>query len=83
MPLEETLRQTIHDYCVADLPGDLEWHTDQFSFIADEELRKRLGRAYYAARYISKLSEATLADGDARHAFVKFQSRIAPAWSTT
>ena len=73
MPLEETTRQAIDDYCKRDLPGDIQWHIDQFAFISVPELQKRLGRAYYAARYVSKLMEATLARGDQLHPFVKFQ----------
>jgi hypothetical protein len=73
MPLLETQREAIRSYCLNDLPGDVLWHTDQFSFVSDAELQKRLGRAFYAARYIAKLMEALLADGDEAHAFVKFQ----------
>lgn len=73
MPLDEPTRQLIHDYCVRDLPGELQWHIDQFGFIEDEELRFRLGRAYYSARYVYKLMEATFVSGDERHPFVKFQ----------
>ncbi|MGB6014458.1 MAG: hypothetical protein WBG32_06990 [Nodosilinea sp.] len=73
MPLDEATRNLIHDYCVRDLPGELQWHVDQFSFVEDEELRFRLGRAYYSARYIYKLMEATFVSGDERHPFVKFQ----------
>lgn len=73
MPLEEAQRNSIDAYCKRDLPGDLQWHVDQFSFIDDEELRKRLGRAFYSARYVGKLMEALLASGDEIHPFVKFQ----------
>lgn len=73
MPLEEEKRSSIDAYCKRDLPGDLQWHVDQFSFIANEELRKRLGRAFYSARYVGKLMEALLASGDEIHPFVKFQ----------
>ncbi|GBO90528.1 hypothetical protein [Marinobacter salsuginis] len=73
MPLEETTRDLIHDYCVRDLPGDINWHTDRFSFINDDELRVRLGRAFYSARYTYKLMEATFVQGDEQHPFVKFQ----------
>ena len=73
MPLEEAQRNSIDAYCKRDLPGDLQWHVDQFSFIIDEELRKRLGRAFYSARYVGKLMEALLASGDEIHPFVKFQ----------
>ena len=73
MPLDETLRKAIRTYCVRDLPGDLQWHIDQFPFIENEELKSRLGRAFYSARYIAKLMEALLASGDEIHPFVKFQ----------
>lgn len=73
MPLESADREKVHDYCVKDLPGNLQWHIDQFAFIADDELKKRLGRAFYAARYVAKLMEALLASGDEIHAFIKFQ----------
>lgn len=73
MPLEEPLRSSIHTYCKRDLPGDLQWHIDQFAFIDDAELKKRLGRAFYSARYVGKLMEALLASGDEIHPFVKFQ----------
>lgn len=73
MPLSEEIRTIIHDYCKRDLPGDLQWHVEQFLFIDDDELRKRLGRVFYSARYLSKLMEATLAAGDEIHPFIKFQ----------
>jgi len=73
MPLEESIRKTIHDYCLRDLPGGIQWHIDQFGFIDDTELKKRLGRAFYSARYIYKLMEATHVTGDELHPFVKFQ----------
>jgi hypothetical protein len=73
MPLEEMLRNSIQAYCKRDLPGDLKWHVDQFSFITDLELQRRLGRAFYSARYVGKLMEALFASGDEIHPFVKFQ----------
>lgn len=73
MPLEQDFRNTIAAYCKRDLAGDLQWHVDQFAFIEHEELRKRLGRAFYSARYVAKLMEALLAGPDEIHPFVKFQ----------
>src|SRR4051794_24381229 len=73
MPLDESLRDLIRAYCGKDLPGDLAWHVSQFRFITDPELQKRLGRAFYSARYMSKLMEALRASGDEIHPFVKFQ----------
>jgi hypothetical protein len=46
---------------------------NEFRFIPETELRKRLGRAFYTARYIYKLGEALSVSGDEQHAFVKFQ----------
>ncbi|MGM4965747.1 hypothetical protein AB7714_19785 [Tardiphaga sp. 1201_B9_N1_1] len=73
MPLEQTLRDNILAYCTRDLPGDIEWHIAQFEFIDDSELKKSLGRAYYAARYVAKLMEALRPDVEFSHPFVKFQ----------
>lgn len=73
MPLEQEAREAIDAYCKNHLPDDPKWHIEQFSFIANKELQQRLGRAFYAARYLGKLMEATYASGDAMHAFVKFQ----------
>jgi hypothetical protein len=73
MPLPEDLRETIARYCTKDLPGNLQWHVDQFAFIEDDQLQKCLGRAFYSARYVSKLMEAVFAQGDELHAFVKYQ----------
>ncbi len=47
MSLEESIRSTIDSYCKRDLPGNLHWHIDQFAFVADTELQKKLGRAFY------------------------------------
>jgi hypothetical protein len=71
--LNKNLRDEILAYCVRDLPGDMDWHIEQFYFIDDEELRNRLGRAYCAARYVAKLMEALRPEGEFSHPFVKFQ----------
>lgn len=73
MPLEQELREKINDYCKRDLPSDINWHIQQFGFIDDEKLRNKLGRAFYSARFVSKLMEALLANGDEIHPFIKFQ----------
>lgn len=73
MPLEEKLRDEIREYCNRDLPKGLLWYIEQFYFIEDIELRKRLGRASYSARFIGKLMEALLVTGEEVHPFVKFQ----------
>ncbi len=73
MSLSEKAREEVRTYCKRDLPGDLAWHVSQFAFITDAQLQRRLGRAFYSARYMSKLMEALFAQGDEKHAFVKFQ----------
>lgn len=75
MPLPPEIREQVGRYCKRDLPGDLAWHVAKFDFVPQEdiELRKRLGRAFYTARYVGKLMEAVYAAGDELHPFVKFQ----------
>ncbi len=73
MALEEAVRESIQLYCTKDLPGDLEWHIKKFGFINDTELQERLGRAFYSARYMSKLMEALYVKDIELHPFVKFQ----------
>lgn len=73
MPLEQGLREQINDYCKRDLPGDINWHISQFDFIDNTELRNKVGRAFYSARFISKLMEGLYVEGDEIHPFVKFQ----------
>jgi hypothetical protein len=73
MPLEKNIQELVLNYCKKDLAGDLQWHIDQFKFIDDLELRNRVGRAFYTARYISKLMEALFVSGDELHPFIKFQ----------
>lgn len=57
MPLREPVRNEALEYARQDLPGDLAWHVDYFSFISDVELRQRIGQEFYAARYLYKLWE--------------------------
>lgn len=73
MPLEEGIRKQINDYCKRDLPGDINWHINQFDFIDNLELRNKVGRAFYSARFISKLMEGLYVANDEIHPFVKFQ----------
>lgn len=73
MSLEKDVRDFIQQYCTKDLPGNLDWHIQKFNFIDDNELGERLGRAFYSARYMSKLMEALYVEGNELHPFVKFQ----------
>ncbi|MBE7081893.1 MAG: hypothetical protein E7372_04975 [Clostridiales bacterium] len=73
MSLEKELRDQIQSYCTKDLPGDLDWHIQKFACIDNMELKERLGRAFYSARYMSKLMEALYAKDNELHPFLKFQ----------
>lgn len=73
MPLKDSFIEEINDYCKRDLPGNMDWHIKQFDFIKDDSLKKKLGRAYYSARFIYKLMEALYANEEERHPFLKFQ----------
>ena len=73
LPLPENIRTFVGDYCARDLPGATSWYVNQFFFIEDVQLRARLGRAYYTARYISKLLEGLYLSGEEAHPLIKFQ----------
>ena len=73
MPLKPDIIELIDNYCTKDLPGDLQWHIDRFSFIQNTDLQNKIGRAHYSSRYMSKLMEALRGTGDELHPFVKFQ----------
>lgn len=62
MPLRETVRIEAMEYARQDLPGDLEWHINYFSFVSDRELRSRIGQEFYSARYLYKLWEGLRID---------------------
>ena len=72
MPLSLDNRKNILEYCDRDLPST-EWYLDQFDFIEQDALRKRLALEFYAARYLYKLGEALKVSGAHMHAHVKFQ----------
>jgi hypothetical protein len=73
MPLPPSQRDQIMTYCLAHLPGDLEWHINKFVFIDDLDLRQSLGRAFYSARYMYKVMEALSPKDELDHPFIKFQ----------
>jgi|ERR1700733_9946434 len=72
MGLDPAQIAEINSYCMRDLPA-FPWFLEEFGFIEQEQLRMRLARAFYAARYIYKLMEALQVAGDELHAHVKFQ----------
>jgi hypothetical protein len=58
MPFSESLAQEVDRYAKSDLPGDLIWHINQFSFLADDpRLQRRVGEEFFTARYLYKLLE--------------------------
>lgn len=75
MPFEPTIRQAVDTYARQDLPGDLNYHIQFFSFMKDDpELMRRVGEEYYSARYIYKLLEGLrVEDTWARRAQVQLQ----------
>jgi hypothetical protein len=72
MPLSTEAIADVISYCDKHL-ADRGWFDEQFDFIADQKLAKRLALEFYAARYIYKLGEALAVDGEKLHAHVKFQ----------
>ncbi len=58
MPLPPTLAADIDAYAQKHLNGDLEWHIQFFDFLGDDPaLQTRLGKEFFAARYVYKLLE--------------------------
>jgi hypothetical protein len=58
MPFSESLAQEVDLYARSDLAGDLNWHIEQFTFLADDAaLQRRVGEEFFTARYLYKLLE--------------------------
>jgi hypothetical protein len=70
MKLDE--QQKVLDYCDQHL-AKRGWFYQQFDFIEDKALAKRLALEFYSARYIYKLGEALAVRGERMHAHNKFQ----------
>jgi hypothetical protein len=63
MPFPEPLAQEVDRYARSDLPGNLTWHIDQFSFLADDPiLQRRVGEEFFTTRYLYKLLEGVHLD---------------------
>ncbi len=73
MPIDENIKNLLMEYCRNSLPGDIDWHINQFVFIDDVELKNKIGRAYYSTRFIYKIMEALHVCGNELHPFIKFQ----------
>ena len=74
MPLDEKVRNSIDAYFKRDLPGELQWHIEQFSFVLDDEFKSTRSCILFCKIYIGKLMEALLASGDEIHPFVELQT---------
>jgi hypothetical protein len=75
MPFDKDLASRVDEYARSDLAGDLAWHVQRFSFLADDPpLRQRVGEEFYAARYLYKLLEGLrLAESWAQATQVRLQ----------
>lgn len=56
MPFSEELKTSIYDYCNNHLPGD-DWYLEEFDFIEDLVLRKRIIEEFKGIRFAYKLYE--------------------------
>ena len=60
MPFSEVLRTTVNDYCISHLADD-HWYNEQFEFIEEEALRKRIIAEFKGTRFAYKLYEGIAA----------------------
>ncbi len=56
MSLSKETQEEIMSYCIRDLPDD-SWYENQFNFIKDDKLKKRLSTEFKATRFAYKLYE--------------------------
>ncbi len=56
MPLSKEIKQRVYDYCNNHLP-DAEWYENEFDFIEDFALRKRIIEEFKGIRFAYKLYE--------------------------
>ncbi len=56
MPLSNNVKQSVYDYCSRDLPST-EWYENEFDFIEDMALRKRIIEEFKGIRFAYKLYE--------------------------
>ena len=72
MPFRKDIQEYIQDYCMKHLP-DENWVDNEFEFIKDETLRKRVETEYKNARYLYKIFEGLNAEGELLLAEVRLQ----------
>ena len=56
MPLDADVKKAIYDYCNNHL-ADESWYEEEFEFIQDDKLRKRLVEEFRGIRFAYKLYE--------------------------
>lgn len=56
MPLPSATRKAVNRYASSDLPA-LKWHIEEFAFLKNRALQRRVGREFYTARYLYKILE--------------------------
>ena len=56
MPLSESVKQSVYDYCNKHLADD-QWYQNEFEFIQDEPLRTRIIQEFKGIRFAYKLYE--------------------------
>ena len=72
MPFRKEIQEYIQDYCMKHLP-DENWINNEFEFIKDEALRKRIEIEYKNARYLYKIFEGLNVQGERLLAEVRLQ----------
>lgn len=72
MPFRKEIQEYIQDYCMKHLP-DENWINNEFEFIKDETLRKRIEIEYKNARYLYKIFEGLNVQGERLLAEVRLQ----------
>lgn len=73
MPFDTQLKETVYNYATIDLPNDIWYDINFFTFIDDDLLRKRLIVEHRNARIIYKIFEGLQAKDDLLLAQIKTQ----------
>lgn len=63
MPLDAHIKKAVYDYCNNHL-ADESWYEEEFEFVQDEKLRKRLVEEFKGIRFAYKLYEGIEAVGE-------------------
>ena len=72
MPLPKSLKTKIYSYCKNHLP-DEDWYDDEFAFIEDDAIRKRIIEEFKGVRFAYKLYEGLAATDENRIFEVRHQ----------